>query len=337
MDWEAEAKASLDRAPFFIRRLARKRIEELVRAEGRRTVTLADVRRAKDASGPIQGPLSGADSRTGSGREGTMATGGAAHSAPEGASIRSPSPTKVTTATTDIPGTSPGPTEPTSGLSEEQIRRIEALVDQIPGQESRYWSAKGCGGAVGCPLTVVDVGAASDAVIAAIEASGLSEAQGARLKGPVLSHHRFKVSVAGCANCCSEPQIKDFGLIARAMPVLGPGTCVECGACEAECKEGAVTVADGAPTFDRARCVGCGGCAEACDAEAIVKAVGYDVLVGGRLGRHPRLAALVAEGASLESGIAVLEKCLRLLIMEGRPGERLGAMLDRIGQGRLTA
>jgi dissimilatory sulfite reductase (desulfoviridin) alpha/beta subunit len=212
---------------------------------------------------------------------------------------------------------------------------IERLVDQIPGQETRYWTAKGCGGAVGCPLTLVDVAAANDAVIAAIEASGLAEAQSARLTGPVLSHHRFKAAVAGCPNSCSEPQIKDFALVARARPMLGPGDCVECMACETACHEGAVSVVGGGPTFDVDRCVGCGACAEVCEQEAIAKRVGYDVLVGGRLGRHPRLAVTVADGLSLDEAIELLRSALRLLVEEGRPSERLGALLDRVGIERL--
>ena len=228
-------------------------------------------------------------------------------------------------------------TEPESGLTEAQIRLIERLVDQIPGQETRYWSAKGCGGAVGCPLTVVDVGLAWQAVAAAIERSGLVEAQGSRLRGPVLSHHRFKAAVAGCPNSCSEPQIKDFALVARARPVLGPGKCVECGACEAACREDAVRIVDGIPTLDHSRCVGCGGCADACESEAIAKRVGYDVLVGGRLGRHAALAATVAEGVALEDGIALLEACLRLLVDEGRPGERLWAVVERVGWDRVVS
>ena len=376
MEWDPEARAAIDRAPFFVRRFARRRVEELVQAEGRDRVTLADVRRAKEALGPspLDGPnpLAPSPAREGgttvghpAGPRRPLAEGGAAgglplplgegrgegsrqsvESVPESVDSSSPHPNPLPEGE-GIPPSPAGAVPRTgekgdgglglSSLTEEQIRLIERLVDEIPGQEARYWSAKSCGGAVGCPLTLVDVRAAWQAVVAGIEASGLSEAQAARLKGPVLSHHRFKAAVAGCPNCCSEPQIKDFALVARALPTLGPGDCIQCGSCEAECEEGAVSIASGTPAFDPSRCVGCGACADVCESEAIVKVVGYDVLVGGRLGRRPRLAETIAEGVTLEEAIGILARCLSLLTSEGLPGERLGALLDRVGWARIGA
>jgi dissimilatory sulfite reductase (desulfoviridin) alpha/beta subunit len=186
---------------------------------------------------------------------------------------------------------------------------------------------------VGCPLTLVDVRQATEGIVAEIEASGLSEVQAARLTGPVLSHHKLKAAVAGCPNCCPEPQIKDFALVARSRPALGRGDCVSCGACETACKEAAVVLSDTGPTLDPERCVGCGGCAAECPTGAIVVGRrGYDVLVGGRLGRHPRLAVTVAEGVTEAEALELLLGYLELLKAEGQPGERLGALLERTGR-----
>lgn len=312
MEWERDAAKAIERAPFFVRKLARRRVEQLVAAEGRSVITLDDVRRAKSSH------LAAA------------AAPPEARPAPV-ASGDQPRPG-------DGPGPDDGPREEESGLSEAQIRRIEQLADTLAAHETRFYSVKGCGGAVGCPLTLVDGKAATDALTSALEASGLAEVQAKRLRGPVLSHHKLKIAVAGCPNSCSEPQIKDFALVARAFPARSSAECVECGACVAACREQAVDVGRGYPVFASSRCVGCGGCAEACPSGAIVVAKrGYDVLVGGRLGRHPRLALKVAEGATLEEGLAILDRCLKLMKTEALSGERLGQLLDRIGLDVLLA
>jgi NAD-dependent dihydropyrimidine dehydrogenase PreA subunit len=47
--------------------------------------------------------------------------------------------------------------------------------------------------------------------------------------------------------------------------------CVNCGSCEDECKEGAISEKDGFRWIDPAKCKDCGTCAEACPTEAIAK------------------------------------------------------------------
>ena len=298
MEWETDAARALSRVPFFVRKLARRRIEETVAAAGRSVVTLADARQARD---------------------GQMAK----MSATARVSASQPS------AAPD-PAPSADPAETLAGLSEAEIRKIEALAEQ-QHHETRLFSVKGCGGAVGCPLALRDVRTMTEQVVATIAGSGLAETLAARITGPILSHHRFKVAVAGCPNSCSEPQIKDFALVAGSWPSLGDGDCTGCGECASVCREGAVSVVDLRPTFDEARCVGCGACAEVCPREAIVASRGWTVMVGGRLGRHPRLATTVAVGVSDEEALASLERYLDLLQREGRPGERLGQLLERLG------
>jgi dissimilatory sulfite reductase (desulfoviridin) alpha/beta subunit len=305
LEWEPDAAKAIERAPFFVRGLARRRVEALVAGEGRRTVTLADVRRAKDAQ---------------------LAALPSTPAAP------TPSAASPTLAPARPPLDGAAPVEEESGFTEAQIREVERLAESLAGHEARSHSVKGCGGTVGCPLALADVRSATDAIVAAIEASGLTEAQAARHKGPVLSHHKLKAAVAGCPNCCSEPQIRDFAVVARSRPGRGNGECAQCGACEAACREEAVQVLGDGPAFDAERCVGCGSCIGACPSGAIVaQRCGWDVLVGGRLGRHPRLALTVAEGVSEVEALKIVRAWLALLVDEGRPGERLGQLLDRVG------
>jgi len=47
MQWQSEAEAAIKKAPFFVRRKARERVEARVAAQSREVVTAEDVRAAK--------------------------------------------------------------------------------------------------------------------------------------------------------------------------------------------------------------------------------------------------------------------------------------------------
>lgn len=50
--------------------------------------------------------------------------------------------------------------------------------------------------------------------------------------------------------------------------VIDQDKCIQCGVCEAECPEGAVTEVDGFYTIDENKCSECGSCADVCPSEA---------------------------------------------------------------------
>lgn len=129
--------------------------------------------------------------------------------------------------------------------------------------------------------------------------------------GPIRVHQLFRVSVSQCPNACSQPQIRDLGIIAAASPVFTENGCVQCGACENACRENAVWVdADKeVSVIDHERCIACGACISVCPTGRIGKgAAGYRVMIGGKLGRHPRLATELP-------GIYDVEAVLRLLCL----------------------
>jgi NAD-dependent dihydropyrimidine dehydrogenase PreA subunit len=51
--------------------------------------------------------------------------------------------------------------------------------------------------------------------------------------------------------------------------VIDADECLMCGACEAECPEGAISEADGFYVIDAALCGDCGSCMDVCPNEAI--------------------------------------------------------------------
>lgn len=190
-----------------------------------------------------------------------------------------------------------------------------------------------CNAADGCPRAVADVAGAATAVSAVldqVDVAGVVREKAASA-GRMLEHHRFKVTLSGCPNGCSQPQIADVGLMGHERPRLDEGACIGCGLCVETCAELAFSLNGGRLRMDESRCVGCGACIRVCPMSALTAAAaGWRVLVGGRLGRHPRLAAEVASCADLDQALALVTKVVESWAGSGLPDERVGVMLDRL-------
>ncbi|MEM5785784.1 MAG: 4Fe-4S binding protein [Syntrophobacteraceae bacterium] len=156
-----------------------------------------------------------------------------------------------------------------------------------------------------------------------------------RVGGPLKFHHEFRVSISECPNACSRPQIVDIGLIGALLPEISDEPCTGCGACADACREGAVEVdfeADAGPVLDPSRCVGCGKCVRLCPSGTLRPgAGGWRVLLGGKLGRHPQLGRELAGIHSTEKVIEIVNRCLDIYFEQSAPGERFGAVLNRVG------
>ncbi len=153
------------------------------------------------------------------------------------------------------------------------------------------------------------------------------------IQGPLKMHNEFKITIADCPNACSRPQISDVGIIGASIPSLDETECTVCGKCETACREGAITINKGAgPLFDMDACLYCGECIRACDAGAIRPGTtGYRVMVGGRLGRHPKLAQELPGIYGPAQVVALVEACTDLYMAECKKGERFGEVLERTG------
>jgi dissimilatory sulfite reductase (desulfoviridin) alpha/beta subunit len=147
-------------------------------------------------------------------------------------------------------------------------------------------------------------------------------------------HHEFRVSISDCPNACSRPQIANIGLIGAARPEISDAPCTGCGACVAACRESAIDLkdADTGPVIDYDKCLACRKCCKVCPCGTLREGQrGWRILIGGKLGRHPRLG-MELEGIFLkDKAIAVVEKCVDHYMTYTVEGERFGDVIDRIG------
>jgi dissimilatory sulfite reductase (desulfoviridin) alpha/beta subunit len=102
------------------------------------------------------------------------------------------------------------------------------------------------------------------------------------------------------------------------------------------CKEKAVILEEGSPSVDPSRCLACGQCVKVCPTGTLREGQkGYRILLGGKLGRHPRLGQELPGVCDREETLRRLGQCLDFYQQCCRQGERLGDILEREGLARL--
>ena len=221
------------------------------------------------------------------------------------------------------------------GASRVTMDHVDACRERFLNrmdEEVRGYQVETCFGHGGCPNRAVDcegfVEEAENRMARADLRSFLKEKTG----GPLKLHHEFRVSISDCPNACSRPQIADLGFIGACAPVINQESCTGCGACVAVCREGAISLSDDRAVVNGARCVRCGRCVGACKAGAIKDGEkGYRILLGGKLGRHPRLAEEIPGIHSADQALKILERVVEEYCRRCRKGERLGEILEEVG------
>ncbi len=208
-----------------------------------------------------------------------------------------------------------------------QKRYLTGMKSEVRGyQLDTCFGPSGCPNAIGPSQDLVE---RIEAVLKKADILGFLKSKGiANLK----FHHEFRVTVADCPNACSQPQIKDIGIIAAQKPVLSEAICTACEACVETCREGAITIMEDdtpQPSIDMHRCLACGQCIPVCPSETLVAGVtGYRLQLGGKLGRHPQLARELPGIYDAEAALAIIKTCLDLCKKKSRRGERFGKVLQ---------
>ena len=199
--------------------------------------------------------------------------------------------------------------------------------------EIKGYQVDACFSEGGCPNAIVS-GGIQKKIEEMLQKEDLLGFLKNRADGEVRFHHEFKITVSDCPNACSQPQIKDIGIIAAKAPRLTGNECVRCMECVRTCKENAILFnePDVFPALDVARCVSCGQCITACPTETLhAKKQGYRILLGGKLGRHPRLASELTGIFTEEETLAIVNRCITYYKAESGRGERFADLMARDG------
>jgi len=194
------------------------------------------------------------------------------------------------------------------------------------------YEIKTCFGAKGCPNSLNRSFDLIPALEEVVKNSQLDEFIKNKLKNqPLRPHHRLKVSVSDCPNGCSQLYIADFGLHGFVKVKWDSKLCNFCEECVHVCEEEALKRVDQKIRIDRKKCVGCGACIKACPNGVLKETFkGYKIYVGGKLGRHPRLASFLTYALPEEIPV-YLEKLLSFYKEYNEKGERTGTIIEKLG------
>lgn len=147
--------------------------------------------------------------------------------------------------------------------------------------------------------------------------------------------HKFKIAVGGCPNNCVKPDLNDFGIVGVTVPNYDEDLCSGCKKCaiQATCPMDAIYFEDGVMQIDKEKCNNCGRCVGKCYFDAIEDGTkGFVVYVGGRWGKFVRRGSKLPGVFTEEEVMKLIEKTLLYFREQGKTGERLSTMLDRIGE-----
>ncbi len=92
------------------------------------------------------------------------------------------------------------------------------------------------------------------------------------------------------------------------------------------------------PTINYCKCRSCGQCINVCPTGTVRESKrGYRILVGGKLGRHPRLGTELNSIFSIDETLKIVKNCVKCYMMHNIAGERFGEVLNQMGTGEYLA
>ena len=210
------------------------------------------------------------------------------------------------------------------------VKATQARYRRQMSSEVKGYQVDACFGSSGCPHRTMASEALMEKVERVMADADLLGFLKSRVQGDLKFHHEFRISIADCPNACSQPQIKDVGILGAVTPVFTDIPCTACGACTDACKEDAVVLSETgeATAIDFERCVHCGSCMAACPTGTLESGKkGYRVLIGGKLGRHPRLARELPGIHDAETVVRMIDDFLAFYKSRSTRGQRFAQLL----------
>lgn len=147
--------------------------------------------------------------------------------------------------------------------------------------------------------------------------------------------HKFKIGLTGCHNNCLKAEENDIGLKGGLIPLWSrPDLCKFCGLCQKVCPVGALEVSpkERQLALFSEKCIHCGRCYNKCPNKCWTGRNGWHLYFGGLFGNDiqagRRLPPILTTDRSL---LATLSRALDFYRAHGRPKERFGRTINRLG------
>lgn len=142
---------------------------------------------------------------------------------------------------------------------------------------------------------------------------------------------KVRIAISGCPNACTSPMLNEIGIIGRVKPVRVTGKCTGCGTCVKYCKENAIVIRNGISELKEDKCVQCGVCIQSCPFDLLKSENShYQILVGGRRGRHPQIARELISVKDGDAVITVIERIVNWVYRRAWSGRLLSEQMDDI-------
>ena len=195
-----------------------------------------------------------------------------------------------------------------------------------------------CFGNKGCPNSISNSENLIKKIQQIINEEKLEDFILSKVNGKLKMHNTFRIGIANCPNACSQVHIKDFGIILKAKVKYIQEKCNLCKKCVKTCPDRAIYFEENKITIDYDKCLSCGLCARICPEQAIiVEKTGYQVLIGGKLGRHPFLAIEIKNFVENDEKLLdIFRKVLYFYKENNISGERLGAIIQKKGLSEIN-
>jgi anaerobic sulfite reductase subunit C len=207
-----------------------------------------------------------------------------------------------------------------------QTRYLSNMASEVKGYQIDI-----CFGPNGCPNRAMPGDLLLEQLTALLKDAELLSFLKERVKGKLKFHHEFRITLAECPNACSQPQIKDVGIIGACMPVVSEEPCTGCKNCVDVCKEKAISLGEtnDSPYINEIECLACGQCVTECPTGTLVAGeCGHRIQLGGKLGRHPRLAKELPGIYSEVDTLEIISYCLDFYKENSLHGERFADLFD---------